>query len=399
MSGVISGANLLTVSSANWLASNGANSWSGGTLLTGGKLEISNGLTTGNIDLLAAGNSMLGAGSSVTINGGTLRITTAGTETFNASVTAAAPGRVYTFGTSGGTLDINAILGGSGGVNGGISVALPTNVAQLNSPAVIKFDGGTQGFDGSTTQVSWNNGPNSLHFTNNGTGLTGLNINNPVSIQITNGATFALDNPIPNGGTAIASPFTFAGVIGGDPGAFGTEKTAGRIAVLSNAAYNFANGLNFDAGALQVQGGGGQRTLVGNINFLTGANVGLQGRATGTAIASPEANALLLGATNAVNTNTITINSGATAAMDIRMRTDQIFSHGVIVFDKTNILAGGTLKFTQSSASTTATNTVAWIEVQGDIVGNGTTPADSIVDFASAPPQYRRRNIQLTSTV
>ncbi len=386
LSGVISGANLLTVSGANWFASNGANSWSGGTLLTGGKLELSNGATTGNIDLLAAGNSMLGAGGSVTINGGTLRITTGGTETFNAGVTTAAAGRIFTFGTAGGTLDINAILGGSGSANGGISVALPTNVAQLNAPAVIKFNGGTQGFDGSTTAVQWNNGPNALHFTNNASGLTGLNINNPVRIELTNGATFAIDAPLPNGASAIASPFTFAGVIGGDPSAFGTEKTAGRVAVTANGGsggvYTFTNGLNFDAGATQVQAGGGVRSLLGNINFLTGANVGFQGRGTGTAIGVPEASPLFLGATSAINTNTLTINSGATAAMDVRLRTDQAFAHGVILSDKTNILAGGTLKFTQSSASATASQTVGWIDVRGDIVGNGTSLSnDSIIDL------------------
>ncbi len=378
--GVVSGGSLLTVSGASWLANNLNNSWTGGTTITAGaKLEVTN--AAANFDLLAAGNSLLGSGGTVTINGGTLRITTSGTGTFNNGVSTAAAGRIFTFGTAGGTLDINAILGGAGGAGGGISVALPANVAQLNSPAVIKFNGGTQGFDGSTAQASWNNGPNTLHFTNSGTGITGLNINNPVRIEITNGAMFAMDNPLPSGGTAIASPFTFAGVVGGDPSAWGSDKTTGRIAILTNTSYTFTNGLNFDAGALQVQAGGANRALLGPINFLTGANVGLMGRETGSAaISNTEANALQLGVSH--NQSTITINSGATAAMDIRLRTDLAFAHGVQLFDKTNILAGGTLKFTQSSINNSATNTSGWIDVRGDIVGNGTSIAsDSNVEL------------------
>ncbi len=89
--------------------------------------------------------------------------------------------------------------------------------------------------------------------------------------------------------------------------------------------------------------------------------------------------------------------------MDIRLRTDQTFAHGMIIFDKTNILAGGTLKFTQSSASTTATNTVGWIDVRGDIVGNGTSASnDSIVDLrlgvatttGTTVRRHQRRHVQ-----
>src|SRR3954449_3278389 len=69
LSGVISGINLLTVTGGNWRLTNAANSWSGGTTITGGVLELfSNGT---DIPAGATGNTRIGAGGNITLNAST----------------------------------------------------------------------------------------------------------------------------------------------------------------------------------------------------------------------------------------------------------------------------------------------------------------------------------------
>ncbi len=165
----------------------------------------------------------------------------------------------------------------------------------------------------------------------------------------------------------------------GDPTAGGSDRTTGRV-LLANGPYTFTNGLTL-ANTLQLQVGSGLRLFNGNITLAPGANVAFQGRGTGTPVSTPSVGFLQLGSSTSVNSNTLTIGSGATAGLDLRFRTDLANAHGIQLFDATNILAGGTLKFTHSYTNPTAGNNVGWIEVQGDITGNGTTAAESTIDL------------------
>ena len=104
LTGAISGPGLLTKSGAGTaLINNLANSYSGGTTITGGVLEVTTTVVNGAVDLPAAANSVLGNGGALTINGGELKISQNGT----GSILNAAAARNITFGANGGTLNLN----------------------------------------------------------------------------------------------------------------------------------------------------------------------------------------------------------------------------------------------------------------------------------------------------
>ena len=259
----------------------------------------------------------------------------------------------------------------------GMDSTIGLNLNLANAPAataIIKFAGGAQGFDGAfgATTAPWADDANALRIAT----LTGQTSGTPLEIDITNGAELVLSAAL--SGT-ITAPLTISGVANGDPTAGGADRTTGRVAITAGP-YTFTNGLTL-ANTLQLQVGGGLRLINGNITLSPGANVGFQGRGTATAVSTPSVGFLQLGSSTGVNSNALTISGGATAGLDLRFRTDLATAHGIQLFDRTNILAGGTLKFTHSYTSTVSTNTVAWIEVQGDITGNGTTAAESTIDL------------------
>ena len=364
LNGVVSGtgANSMIVSSGHYILTNANNSFNGVTV-TGGILEVNAG--AGAINLFSTGtNTYLGTGT-ITINGGELRLTTTGNSaaTVIGSSAAGSLARTVTFGTAGGVLNINGMDN-----TAGFNISLANTNAALS---IIRFAGGAQGLNGGfpSGATTWADDANALRLQT----VTGQTANTPLQIELTNGAELALENGL--SGT-INAPLTLSGVPNGDPTAGGGEKTTGRVVLLAGP-YTFTNGL-FLSNTLQFEVGNGPRTLNGNITFNPGANVGFQGRGTGTAIGSPETNALQFGTAATINASTLTISNGATAAMDLHLRTDATTAHGIQLYDQTNILAGGTLKFTQSFANG---NNVGWVDAQGDITGNGTTAADSVIDL------------------
>ena len=104
VTGAIDGAGLLTKSgSGTVLFNNFASTYSGGTTITAGVLEVMTSVANGNVDLPATGGSVLGNGGAVTINGGELKISQNGT----GSILSTAAARNITFGANGGTLNLN----------------------------------------------------------------------------------------------------------------------------------------------------------------------------------------------------------------------------------------------------------------------------------------------------
>jgi fibronectin-binding autotransporter adhesin len=93
MTSQISGSRILTKSGAGTLLPLGANTYSGGTVITGGVLEISSDANLGTAPLTSATN--------ITLNGGTLRL--AGTPSVFVDI---GPTRGITIGAAGGTLDV-----------------------------------------------------------------------------------------------------------------------------------------------------------------------------------------------------------------------------------------------------------------------------------------------------
>ncbi len=105
------------------------------------------------------------------------------------------------------------------------------------------------------------------------------------------------------------------------------------------------------------------------------ANVTFNGRATGTAFSGAQQTfQLTLGTIDNPNNRTLTVEKGATANFDVRVRTDQPNSNGVEVTSKLDLKAGATARARQSWLGLSVGGSdrpVGYVEVFGDIVGNG----------------------------
>ena len=174
---------------------------------------------------------------------------------------------------------------------------------------------------------------------------------------------------------------TIRGGVGGDVTAAGNQVTEiGRVQVSGTGTlFTFSSGM-FLEDSLQFNLAGNTRTFDNNITLrgtASGhpANITFNGRATGTAFATnQQAFQLTLGTIDTPNNRTLTIEKGATANFDVRIRNDQPNSNGAEVTSKLDIKAGGAARARQSwlGLSVGASDRpVGYVEVFGDIVGNG----------------------------
>jgi fibronectin-binding autotransporter adhesin len=114
-SGVLSSAALNKIG-AGVLTLTGMNTFSGGVTVSGGALSVNTLAANGS-------NSNLGAGTSLTLDGGTLKYTGGANNTFNRSITLAAGGGVINQSGSG-ALYANGVIGGSGSLTKAGAAAL-----------------------------------------------------------------------------------------------------------------------------------------------------------------------------------------------------------------------------------------------------------------------------------
>ncbi|HZJ17098.1 MAG TPA: autotransporter-associated beta strand repeat-containing protein, partial [Chthoniobacteraceae bacterium] len=379
LTGAIGGTGLLTKSnSGTVLFSSFASTYSGGTTITGGVLEVTTGVPNGNVDLPATGGSVLGNGGVVTINGGELKVTPNGT----GSILSTAAARNITFGANGGTLNLN------GRIAANTAATFALTLTPGGATPVIKFNGGPNGI--STNNPADGNwalgGTNSLRVAT----LTGAAANTPLIFEVTNGAMMDM----------VASFNTFPGALtlrgvslgaGGDATGQGIEKSMGRFVWTTGtgtpATYTFNSGLFFED-AVQMASANAIRRIDANITARGtasghAAQVDISGRATGTAIVAPQAFPFIIGSgTN--NGRTINIENGGSVLFDNRNRTDQANQNGVQITALSNIAGGGTLKVVQSWTGTgglAANRPVGYIEFFGDIRGNGTAASESVLEI------------------
>ncbi len=402
LQGIVSGAGGLTFTGGKWRITNIANAYTGGTNVGASAfVELaSDGAAPQSISFATGATSLLGGntGNTLTINGGTLKLTTSGIGSL-----ALGGARPVTFGANGGTLDLTNVntvsaTAQGGNITGG-DLALTLN-STVGNPAVIKFNGGQLGLQtNNATDGNWGTG-NALRISSfAGTG--------PVRFEITNGATLrsGVGNTANN---TVTQTTTLRGVVGGDPtsGPAGTvltgiSRSTGRFIIDAAPELTYTN-LTFE-GATQVGVTGTTRALNGNIIIGGGANAGyvaFNGRGTGTALNST---------VNAPNTNTagqnilwllrnangtLTIQDGGIADFNTRIRSDTSGpnGNGVALDGPATINAGGTLRFAQSVSNFTpgipgTTASVGDILIYGDITGQGTTAKDSVLSILLPQPQ------------
>jgi hypothetical protein len=276
------------------------------------------------------------------------------------------------------------------------------------SPVVFKWNGGQSGLSTNTTaNGDWSEGNNNLRWATVTTGAQAP----PLRIELNHAGMTTIRAE--QFGT-YNGPFTIRGGVGGDIGAAGNQVTEiGRVQISGTGTEFTLTGGLFLEDSLQFNLSGNVRVFNNEITLrgvASGhpANITFNGRATGTALVAPHAFQLRLGETGVNNSRTLTIEKGATASMDTRIRTDQNNSNGVEITARTNILAGGRVRAVQSWAFGTGTpptfgndRPTSYIDFRGDIVGNGTAAdGDATVevelpfkDESAADRQPRRCNL------
>lgn len=426
INGIIGGSGGLSFDAGRWQLTNIANTFTGGVSInTGATLELL--ATTGPVSLDHSGStSILGGGTanSITINGGTLKVTPAGVTNTTGTggniifSSGASPNNFLplTFGPNGGVFDLthsnpaaptshSGTIGYWAGVSPGNTVSGGDLSLALSNTAtaVIRFNGGQMGLSNLVNPQSgdWNTGGNTLRIQSYAGG-------GPVRIELTNGA-MARAGTGSNHATVIASPTTYRGVMGGDSssGVAGninpaTSLITGRVYV-DRSAYTYTGGLVFQD-AIQVASVSGASRLTGGITLAGIASghpamVTFAGRTTGNALSSdvflPRAggngqNPLYLGTAGEMG---ITVEEGALANFDARIRIDLQNHSGVYLDGNAVLLAGGTMRIGQSVSSFTLGMTpsvsaanVGDIILFGDIEGRGSSSSESIIDLRLPVP-------------
>ena len=384
LSGIISGGGGITATGATWKLTNNFSTFTGGlTVGTGATVELApGGGGAQSVNIAPAGSSIIGgngAANPLTINGGTLKLTTSemGNITFGDN-------RALTFGANGGVLDLrnSGTAGGGNIANSGTNdLALTVNNSAVN-PAIIKFNGGQNGLSNNTTNNGdWSANNNTLRIESYaGTGS--------LRVELENGAVFQ-SKP-----ASVGVPVTVRGTIGGDPTS-GPNATVnanlslnmGRMMLNDQTVFNYAGGLTFE-GAVQVGVTGGTRAFDGNLTVANGGFVAFSGRGTGGALGAalnnPGTN------TNTANMNplwigqggndTLTIQNGGIAAFDSRIRHETAVGNGVVLNARAIIQGGGELRIQQSLSR----NTAAQAGAAGQVATNR-------YDRQRRPSHYRRR--------
>lgn len=404
LSGIISGFGALNFNAGNWRITNALNTFSGPlTIFTGAAVEVTSlSAPPQSINITTAGASYLGNFAPLTLNGGTLKLTTTGAG--NISFGTARP---ITFDLAGGVLDlrnqnlVSPTVQGGNIAGGDLAVSLNNDPT---SPAVIKFNGGQLGLQtNNATDGNWGTGGNALRISSY---LGG----GPLRIEVTNGATFRLGTGA-GANQTISQPITLRGVVGGEPTSgpagiinSGISLSTGRIAIDNAPEHTYSNSLTLE-GALQFIVVGTTRALNGNIIVAgtAGGNPGyvaFSGRGTGTQLSST-VNAPNAGGAGQNplwllrNQNgTLTIQDGGIALFDPRIRSDTggRNGNGVALDGPATIEPGGLLRiqqslsnFTPGVASTIAN--VGDILIYGDIIGTGNTTKDAVFSILLPRPE------------
>ena len=442
--GMESAQSYLAFSSGTWRITNSNNTYVGGTLVRmGAVLELTNavqsqdGLVLDRITSSLLGNAKAPAvgqpenSNRLTLNAGTLRLTTKGTEGIVLGTS-----RTIYFGMNGGTveminsnLDDPAFGGGhiesdleSGSESGSFAPVLANS---LTAPAIFKFNGGQFGLSDTANPGGgvWRAEMNVLRFS--GFAAAGSGQFGPLRVELTNGAMVRAGTGVANlGGETVAVPFTVRGIVGGDPtsGADGTVNSGitlntGRVVLEGSAEVTYSDSFVFQ-GALQVAPVARSRSLNGKL-IVAGANSGFpgyvsfSGRSATTSlldivnapgIDTAGQNVLwLLRNGSASNTpgdspnQTLTIEGGGIAVFDPHVRSDASGTSGTngngIALDGLAVLKpGAELRISQSLSNHTPiagqfVRNTGDIIIYGDIRGEGTTAKESVLNIYLPEPR------------
>ncbi|RQV26580.1 autotransporter domain-containing protein [Burkholderia cenocepacia] len=273
VSGVISGAGNVAVRGGRTIMLTGDNTYTGGTTITAGTLQIGSGGTTGSVagdivnngtlafnrsDTVSYGGTISGTGSLMQAGTGTLAISSvagyAGSTTINAG-TLALIGAGSIAASSGvvanGTFDISGTTAGAtiNALTGTGTVALGGRTLTLANAA-----GTFSGVIGGTGGLTVAGGTQTLSGANGFTGATSINAG---TLALTGSGSVAASSGVVNNGTFDISGTTTGATINALTGS-GTVALGSRALTLADAAGTFGGTINGTGG---VTVGGGTQTL------------------------------------------------------------------------------------------------------------------------------------------
>jgi fibronectin-binding autotransporter adhesin len=364
---VLAGTDGLVKTDYGTLVLTGASSYTGGTTIGAGTLQLGNGGITGSIlgdvvdngvlafdhsDDVSFGNVVSGSGALMQLGSGTLSL--AANNTYTGATTISAGSLALVGGGSiasssglldNGTFDIDATtsgaainsLSGSGAVNlGAQTLTLSGAAGSFNG--VIAGGGGLNVSGGSETLLGSN------------VYIGGTTVAGSAQLQLGNGGTTGsiVGNVIDNGSLVFdrSNAVGFAGTVSGS----GSLAQAGSGVLMLTGANSYTGGTTINAGTLQLGSGGSTGSLVGNVadngmlvldrsNALTLAGV-ISG---GGSLAQEGAGVSILTGTNTytggttISAGTLQLGNGGTTGSVV----GDVIDNGVFALDHSNASSFG----------------------------------------------------------
>ncbi|MFT0878073.1 autotransporter-associated beta strand repeat-containing protein [Rhodopseudomonas sp. G2_2311] len=376
---MITGAGSVTKTGSGVLTLSGINSYTGGTTISAGTLQLGNGSNTGSI----AGD---------VINNASLVFKRSGTYVFGGAISGtggvskAGTGTVILTGTntySGGTTISSGILQiGSGGSTGSITGDVINNGSLMfNRAGRYTFDGAISGVGGVR---KFGDGITILTGTNTYTGLTSISLG---VLQIGDGGTAgSITGQVSNNSELWfnrSDAYTFGGVISG----WGSVSQLGPGTTVLTGASTYTGGTTISNGTLQIGDGGTTGSIANNVtnngtlafnrsNALTFSGL-ISG--TGSVAQLGSGNLSMAGANTytggtTISRGTVTVgNNSALGVGDVKMTQGATLAFGIQDYTLANnfVISGTSIFNIRTGTTQTITGAVSDGDTAGIIQKNG----------------------------